>query len=98
MLSGPETHHTHLGDCAMLEGKIRRLDLVERTLVVETVDGRELTATVPERANIEVSEPNTMGTMPGTLEDLDVGYLVQMDVHETHDGHPCTCLSLVSIS
>ena len=82
----------------MLAGKIRKLDLVERTLVVLTEDGRELTAKVPEHAKIEVSEPNAMGTMGGTLEDLDVGYLVQLEVHETHPDHPCTCTSLVSIS
>jgi hypothetical protein len=82
----------------MLEGKIRRLDLQERTVVVQTVDGRELTAKVHENATIEVSEPNTMGTTGGKLEDLEEGYLVQLDVHDAQDGHPCTCMTLVSIS
>jgi hypothetical protein len=82
----------------MLAGKIRKLDLAGRTLVVLTDDGRELTAHVPENAVIEVSEPNTMGTMGGKLEDFEEGYLVQLDVHEAHDDHPCTCMTLVSIS
>ena len=82
----------------MLEGKIRKLDLVERTLVLETHDGRHLTAHVPEHANIEVSEPNTMGTTGGTLEDLGVGFLVQLDVHEAQGDHPCSCFKVLSIS
>jgi hypothetical protein len=82
----------------MLSGKIRKLDLVERTVVVLTDDGKELTAKVPESASIEVSEPNAMGTMGGRLEDLEEGYLVQLEVHQPHEDHPCTCLSLVSIS
>ena len=82
----------------MLEGKIRKLDVAERLLVVETHDGRQVTAKVPEHANIEVSEPNTMGTMGGTLEDLDVGYLVQLDVHDATDDHPCTCFKILSVS
>lgn len=82
----------------MLEGKIRKLDLAERTVVVQTADGREVTARVPESTIIEVSEPETMGTMGGTLEDLEVGYLVELDVHEPgHDG-VCHCNALVSIS
>ena len=82
----------------MLEGKIRKLDLAERTLVVETDDGRQITAKVPEYANIEVSEPSTMGTIGGTLEDLGVGYLVRLDVHEAQADHPCTCFKVLSIS
>lgn len=82
----------------MLEGKIRKLDRVERTVVIVTGDGQELTAHVPEHAAIEVSEPNAVGTMGGSLEDLEEGYLVQMEVRDAHKGHPCTCLSLVSIS
>jgi hypothetical protein len=82
----------------MLAGKIRKLDLEGRTVVVVTEDGRELTAHVPAHARIEVSEPNTMGLIGGTLADLDVGYHVQMDVHEAHEDQPCTCMTLVSIS
>lgn len=82
----------------MLEGKIRSLDRVGRTVVIQTDDGREVTARVPHDASIEVSEPNAVGTMGGDLEDLEEGYLVQLEVHEADEGHPCTCLSLVSIS
>ena len=82
----------------MLEGKIRSLDLEARTVEVETRDGRRLTASVPEHATVEVCEHETMGTMGGSLEDLEVGYLVELDVHDVHEGHPCECLRLVSVS
>lgn len=82
----------------MLEGTITRLDLEARTVVVRTGDGREVTATVPRDTIIEVAEPETMGTMGGELEDLEEGYLVQLDVHDHADETACTCLSLVCIS
>jgi hypothetical protein len=82
----------------MLAGKISKLNLAERTLVVLTDDGREITAKVPHSASIEVSEPEAMGTMGGSLEDLEEGFLVELDVHEVRDDHPCTCISVVSIS
>jgi len=39
-----------------------------------------------------------MGTRGGTLEDLGIGYLVQVDVHDHQDGGHCHCSSLISIS
>ena len=84
----------------MLQGKIRKVDMEARTVVVATTDGREVTATVPESMIIEVSEPETMGTMSGTLADLEVGYLVEFNIHE-HEGQAsdaCTCTSLTCVS
>ena len=81
-----------------MAGKIRKLDLEARTMVVRTSDGRELTAQVPESAVIEVCEPSTMGLMGGKLEDLEEGYLVRIDVHEARDDRPCTCTTVISIS
>ena len=82
----------------MLEGTITRLDLDARTVVVRTGDGREVTATVSPNTIIEVSEPETMGTMGGDLEDLEEGYLVQLDVHDATEAHACACVSLVCLS
>lgn len=82
----------------MVEGKILKLDLAERTVVVRTSDGRELTAKVPQGTSIEISEPETMGTMGGDLEDLDVGYLVELNVDEHEGNGACTCSSLVCVS
>ena len=84
----------------MLEGKIARLDLDSRTVVVRTWDGQEITTRVPADLIVEVSEPNGMGTMAGGLEDLEIGYLVQLAVHEhgLDNGEPCHCTSLISVS
>ena len=82
----------------MLEGTITKLDLDTRTIVVRTEGGEEVTATVPLNTIIEVSEPETMGTMGGELEDLEEGYLVQLDVAEHTSAGACTCVSLLCVS
>ncbi len=82
----------------MLEGTITKLDMAARTVVVRTGDGRDVTARVPQDAVIEVAEPETMGTMGGELEDLEEGYLVQLDVHEHAGDDACTCVALVCVS
>lgn len=82
----------------MVEGKILKLDLAARTVIVRTTDGRELTAKVPQGTSIEISEPESMGTMGGDLEDLDVGYLVELHIDEHEGQGACTCSSLVCVS
>lgn len=81
----------------MIDARIHRIDLPRRTLVVTTADGRDLTLTLHEGANIEVHEPTTMGTMAGSLADLREGYWVQVAVEEREGGH-CDCTSLVCVS
>jgi predicted DNA-binding protein with PD1-like motif len=81
----------------MVQGQIRHLDPAGRLAVIALDDGREVTATFPTEANIEVLEPATMGTMGGTLEDLQVGYWVGVELHE-HGNAACSCSSLVCIS
>lgn len=81
----------------MVQGQIRQLDPTRRTAVIVFEDGREVSVTFPPKANIEVREPATMGTMGGTIEDLKVGYWVNVEIHE-HGSAPCSCSSLVCIS
>ena len=81
----------------MVEAKIRRIDSEQRILFVTTAAGAEMIVRIPEQSVIEVSEPNTMGTMGGTIHDLEEGYLVQLDVEPHQDGS-CNCTSLVCIS
>ncbi len=81
----------------MVQGQIRQLDPARRTAVIVLEDGREVSVTFPPKANIEVREPATMGTMGGTIEDLKVGYWVNVELHE-HGSTPCSCSSLVCIS
>lgn len=82
----------------MIDARIKKIDLTRRAVTVATPDQREIVLTFPEGANIEVTEPCTMGTMGGTLEDLKEGYFVQveLDAHE-HEG-ACSCVSLVCVS
>ena len=82
----------------MLEGIIRKLDYKNRTAVIAVDDGQKLTVKFPEDIVIAVSEPETVGTMGGDLEDLEVGYLVEFEVHDHQDDGTCTCVSLESIS
>jgi hypothetical protein len=81
----------------VVQGQIRRLDPAKRLAVIGLDDGSEVTVTFPPKANIEVREPSTMGTMGGSLEDLHVGYWVNVEIHE-HGNSPCSCSSLVCIS
>ncbi len=78
-------------------GQIRQLDPVKRLALIAFEDGREVTVTFPPEASIEVHEPATMGTMGGTLDDLQVGYWVEADLHE-HADKSCSCTSLLCIS
>ncbi|MGH7399297.1 MAG: hypothetical protein ACRELW_17365 [Candidatus Rokuibacteriota bacterium] len=81
----------------MIQAQILKLDPANRTAVVATEDGRELTLDFPPDANIEVYEPATIGTMGGTLADLQEGYWVEVELHERGEG-VCSCTSLVSVS
>ncbi len=78
-------------------GQILKLDPAQHTAVIALEDGREVSVTFTEHANIEVVEPCTLGTMGGTLEDLKVGYWVEAELSEQGE-HACSCSSLVSLS
>jgi len=82
----------------MIEGKINKLDIPNRQAVIERLDGEEVTVRFPERVNVEISEPETMGTMGGELEDLEVGFLVQVELTQTKDDGTCYCGSVVCLS
>lgn len=82
----------------MIEGKIRTLDPIARRMVVALADGRELSIRMPPTAAIEIPEPETMGTMGGTLGDLEEGYLVQIEAREADAEGTLRCESLVCLS
>ena len=82
----------------MVEGTIRSIDHKQRTAVIETRDGREISVSFPANARFEVSEPATTGLMGGTLDDIGVGYVVQADIHEHGSASPCHCSTVVCIS
>ena len=82
----------------MIEAQIKKIDLARRTVLIATLDNREITLTFPDNANIEVHEPTTMGTMGGTLEDLREGYFVEVDLRAEDAQGACACASLVCVS
>lgn len=83
----------------MIEGRIKTIDLALRTVIITTSqDNQELTLTFPQGANIEVTEPTTMGTMGGELEDLKEGYFVEVELGAHGADGKCSCASLVCVS
>lgn len=82
----------------MIEGQIKKIDLAKRTVMITTQDNQHLTLTFPEGANIEVTEPTTMGTMGGDLEDLKEGYFVEVQLGAHDSDGKCSCASLICVS
>ena len=82
----------------MIDARIKKIDLARRAVTITTPDQRELVLTFPAGANIEVTEPATMGTMGGTLEDLREGYFVQVEIGAHDHESACSCTSLVCVS
>jgi len=82
----------------VIEAQIKKIDLAQRTVTINTQDNQELTLTFPDGANIEVIEPATMGTVGGNLEDLKEGYFVEVELAAHGPGGMCACASLVCIS
>ena len=82
----------------MIEGRIKKVDVARRTAVITTENDKDITITFPERVNIEVAEPETMGTMGGELADLQEGYYVEIEVGVQDADGKWSCDSLVCIS
>lgn len=82
----------------MTEGRIKTIDVAQRTAVIVTQDNQDVVLTFPEGANIEVREPTTMGTMGGSLEDLREGYFVEVEVGAHGTDGRCACASLICVS
>lgn len=82
----------------MVDATIRSINHAERTAVLHTEDGRELSVHFPANAHIEITEPCSGGTQGGRLEDVGVGYLVQVDLHEHDAAEHCHCINLICIS
>jgi hypothetical protein len=82
----------------MIEGRIKTVDVANRTAVITTEDNQDITITFPEEATIEVAEEETMGTQGGELEDLQEGYYVEVEVAAQDADGRWSCDSLVCIS
>ncbi len=82
----------------MIEGRIKTINVAHRTAVITTEDNQDIAIIFPEEATIEVAEEETMGTVGGELEDLQEGYLVEVEVGEHDADGRLTCASLVCVS
>jgi len=82
----------------MIEGRIKKIDLAQRTAVIVTQDDHDVVLTFPKGANIEVREPTTMGTMGGELEDLREGYFVEVEFGAHDADGKCACAALICVS
>ena len=80
----------------MVGAVVKQVDPKAGSLVVETEDGREVTLLIDENTDISIQELETAGDIDGTLEDIDVGYLVSVEFSEGDEG--CACHTLESIS
>lgn len=82
----------------MIEGRIKKVDVARRTAVITTENDKDIAITFPERVNIEVAEPETMGTMGGELADLQEGFYVEVEVAAQDADGRWSCDSLVCVS
>jgi hypothetical protein len=82
----------------MIEGRISKLDLENRSAVVVEENGNQIQVKFALRTNVEVIEHETVGLMGGELEDLEEGYYVEVEVASTNDDGSIMCDSIASVS
>lgn len=82
----------------MLEGTINKLDLKNRSAVILDEQGNEITIRFTERTNVEVAEDETVGTVGGELEDLEEGFLVELELTARNEDGSFYCDSVYCIS
>jgi hypothetical protein len=82
----------------MIEGRIKNLDLANRSALIVEGNGNELTVKFALRTNVEVIEPETVGLMGGSLEDLEEGYEVEIEVASLNEDGSIICDSITCVS
>ena len=82
----------------MIEGRISKLDLENRSAVVVEENGNQIQVNFALRTNVEVIEHETVGLMGGELEDLEEGYYVEVEVASKNDDGSIMCDSIASVS
>ena len=82
----------------MFEGTIKKLDLSNRSAVVTGEDGKEITIKFAERVSVEIGEEETVGWMGGELEDIEEGFIVELDLTSQKDDGSYLCENVVCIS
>ena len=82
----------------MIEGRISRLDLENRSAIVVEENGNQIQVNFALRTNVEVIEDETVGMMGGELEDLEEGYHVEIEVASTNEDGSIVCDSIACVS
>ena len=82
----------------MIEGRIKSLDIVNRSALIVEGNGNEIAVNFALRTNVEVIEDETVGLMGGELEDLEEGYEVEFEVASVNDDGSIICDSIACIS
>ena len=82
----------------MIEGRIRELDLENRSAVIVKENGNQIQVNFALRTNVEIIEEETVGLMGGELEDLEEGYHVEIEVASTNEDGSIVCDSIACVS
>ena len=82
----------------MFEGRIRQLDLENRSAVIVEENGNQIQINFALRTNVEVIEDETVGLMGGELEELEEGYHVEIEVASTNEDGSIICDSIACVS
>ena len=82
----------------MIEGRIKNLDIANRSALIVEGNGNEITVNFALRTNVEVIEDETVGLMGGELEDLEEGYEVEFEVASINEDGSIICDSIASVS
>ena len=82
----------------MIEGRIKHLDLANRSAMIVESNGNEVTVQFALRANVEIIEPETVGLMGGSLEDLEEGFEVEIEVASLNEDGSIICDSIACVS
>ena len=82
----------------MIEGRIKHLDLANRSALIVESNGNQVTVQFALRANVEIIEPETVGLMGGSLEDLEEGFEVEIEVASLNEDGSIICDSIACVS
>ena len=82
----------------MIEGRIKHLDVANRSALIVEGDGNEIQVNFALRTNVEVIEDETVGLMGGELEDLQEGFEVEIEVASKNKDGSVICDSIACVS
>jgi len=82
----------------MIEGRIKHIDVANRSALIVSDNGDEIRVSFTLRTNVEIIEDETVGLMGGELEDLREGYEVELEVASTNEDGSIICDSISCVS